>query len=215
VKTILLLGSILGVAFLAACGEDENPVIPPPGGSPEYENLTEREHVINNLELSCNDRNLSRYDELVDDNFTFHFSPGDVGGTIPAQWGRTDEMAAATGLFCRTGCDPGVPLCRSIRMDVKFEDGVTWDAVVPLSTPTETWYTTTVFYEFTVEIEPDVTYIAVPGARAQFTVRNAGTDESPQWRLVEWRDLGDGAIVVQGPASTEASTWGSIKALYR
>ena len=123
--------------------------------------------------------------------------------------------AAATGLFCRTGCDPGVPLCRSIRLDVRFEDGVTWDAVVPLSTPTETWYTTTVFYEFTVEFEPDETFIAYAGSRSQFTVRNVGTDESPRWRLVEWRDLGNDAVVVQGPASTSARTWGSIKALYR
>jgi hypothetical protein len=47
-----------------------------------------------------------------------------------------------------------------------------------------------VFYEFKFDMEPDDTYIAVPGARAQFTVRNTGTEDAPLWKLVEMRDLG-------------------------
>jgi hypothetical protein len=84
-----------------------------------------------------------------------------------------------------------LPLCRSIRMDLKYESGVQWVDVIPEDFPNETWQTTTVFYEFTIEIEPDETFIAVPGARAQFTVRNIGTVDDPLYKLVEFRDLGD------------------------
>jgi hypothetical protein len=45
-------------------------------------------------------------------------------------------------------------------------------------------------------------------------LRNIGTDATPEWRLVELRDLSSGP----GAAfrlSTQTSTWGAIKALYR
>ena len=47
------------------------------------------------------------------------------------------------------------------------------------------------FYDFQIDVEPDMTYINNPGAKAQFTIRNAGTEEAPLWKLVEFRDLGD------------------------
>jgi hypothetical protein len=91
---------------------------------------------------------------------------------------------------------------------------VVWAEVIPEDFPSEKWYTTSVYYEFTFEMDPDMTYLAVPGSLAQFTVRNAGTDNTPQWRLVEWRDLAGNNAAMRGPASTDRSTWGSIKALY-
>jgi hypothetical protein len=75
-------------------------------------------------------------------------------------------------------------------MDLLWEDGVEWVEVIPESAPDETWYTTTVFYDFTIEVAPDTKYIPYAGAKGQFTVRNAGTDESPNYKLVEFRDLG-------------------------
>ncbi len=183
---------------------------PPPGK--KIQPLTTREHVLNNLELSYTLQQYSPYDELLDPNFTFFFSPGDVGGSIPAQWGRADELRMASMLFDKSLNQPPYPTCRSIRMDLKFESGVVWVEVEPLNFPGEKWYTTTVYYEFTFEMVPDMTYIAVPGSQTQFTVRNVGTDDAPQWRLVEWRDLGytsaKAANDVPGP------TWGGIKSLY-
>jgi hypothetical protein len=99
-------------------------------------------------------------------------------------------------------------------MDILFEDGVAWTEVFPPGG--ETWYMTTVFYEFKFDMEPDHTYISVPGARARFTVRNAGTEDAPLWKLVEMRDLGaDGLFSTVASGGTEATTWGAIKAVYR
>jgi hypothetical protein len=170
--------------------------------------------VLNNLELSYNKRNFAEFDNLLDANFSFYFSLGDVGGNIPEQWGRTEERSATMMMFDRDLNVPGYPVCRSIRVDLKFEGGVAWDDTVPPAFPSETWYTTTVYYEFTFEMLPDMTYIATPGSQAQFTVRNVGTDEAPQWRLVEWRDLGYGSAAVLSAVSTESTTWGRIKVLY-
>jgi len=170
---------------------------------------------LNNLELSYTQQKYPPYDELLDPNFTFFFSPGDVGGNIPDQWGRAEELGVATLLFDRSLNQPPYPTCRSIRMDLKFESGVVWVEVIPDDFPEEIWYTTTVYYEFTFEMNPDMTYIATPGSQAQFTVRNAGTDDAPQWRLVEWRDLAANSVALQSAASAGRTTWGSVKALYQ
>jgi len=55
----------------------------------------------------------------------------------------------------------------------------------------------------------------VAGAKGEFTVRNAGTDAEPRWRLVEFRDLAEKFVTVRLSAGTEGSTWGQVKALYR
>jgi len=56
------------------------------------------------------------------------------------------------------------------------------------------------------------TYIAQPGSLAQFTVRNAGTVDAADWRLIEWRDLGRNSLVAR--AIGQATTWGGVKSLY-
>jgi hypothetical protein len=81
----------------------------------------------------------------------------------------------------------GANRCKTITMDLQFESGVQW---IEIDAPNdETWYTTTVFYDFEFDVEPDTQYINNPGAKGQFTVRNAGTDSAPKWRLVEFREL--------------------------
>ena len=212
---------ILGFLFVAsalviACEADKDRVTDTGGNQQSFfQNLTEREHVLNNLELSYTQQSYSPFEKLLDPNFTFFFSPGDVGGNIPPQWGRIEELSVAELLFDRSLNNPNYPTCSSIRMDLKFESGVTWVSGVPEDFPTETWYTATVYYEFTFEMEPDQTYIAVPGSQAQFTVRNAGTDDAPQWRLVEMRDLGIDIAALRSGTGTEKTTWGGVKALYR
>jgi hypothetical protein len=202
VRIVLVSMLIVAAALLVACGEEE--VV---GGicdlCPTFQPLTARENVVNNLELSYNKRNFAEFDELLDSDFTFYF-----GGTIPAQWGRADETAVTMMLFDRDLNVPGVPVCRSIRVGLSLENGVQWVELPSPQVLGEVWYTTTVYYEFTFEMAPDLTYIAVPGSQAQFTVRNAGTDDAPQWRLVEWRDLADNT-------ATNATTWGGVKSLYR
>jgi hypothetical protein len=184
---------LLSLAFVPACGDDPASP-PPPDNSPKLLALTSRVAVLNNIEVAWNMRNVTAYDALLDANFSFYFAPGDVGGDIPVQWGRVDEMRSASCLFTsKNGATPdcpNAPQCRSIRMDLQYDE-VQWGQIIPDQFPDEIWYTTTVPYTFTFKMEPDQTYTNEGNAQAEFTVRNVGTDSDPHWQLVEFRDLGN------------------------
>lgn len=211
---ILVLLFVVGLAATLACEDDpveqiilhcfDCPIDP-----------TTREAVLYNIEKAHEKRLLDWYEEVLDPNFTFFLSNSDVGGGLPVSWGRSDEITANTNLFSNSP-PAQYPRCKRIQIDIQWEGGVVWTEVIPESAPDETWYTTILDYDFKIDVEPDMTYINDPGAKAQFTVRNAGTEDAPQWRLVEMRDLGDDSSVVQGGvASTVSTTWGSVKAIYR
>jgi hypothetical protein len=123
------------------------------------------------------------------------------------QWGRSDEVTTTSGLLAAAD---------KIDMSIDWKDAygksnVAWSEQVSGS---ETWYYATVFYHFTIKIG-DYTYIPNSGAKAQFTVRNAGTAEAPHWQLVEFRDLGSPSLFNATSTATNVSTWGAIKAKYR
>ena len=211
----LLSALTAGLAMLVAC--DPDPVRP--GGTPAaaYENLSQRAHVLNNLELAYNKRNITKYDELLDDNFTFVLSPGDVDAGLPPQWGRAEELQYNRDLFDVNYAGQG--RCKSILLDVVWEDSLVWQAETMPSAPGETWYTATAYYRFKFEFEPDITFVNLSGAKAEFVVRNAGTDAAPHWQLVEMYDS-DAILlstfrVTRVGTTRESMTWGGIKALYR
>ncbi len=196
-KPLLLLMLIAMVATAASCIFDpksDTPVIPP--NNQKFQNLSERWHVLNNVELAYTKRNLDKYDQLLDNDFTFFLSSGDVGGGLPDSWDRNTEVQANTNLFSTD--QPPAPLkrCISIVMNVQWEDdqgkpNLAWIEFTPPNS-SETWYTTTVKYDFKIDVEGDLTYINNPGSQAQFTVRDAGPvgDLPHHWQLVEFRDLG-------------------------
>jgi hypothetical protein len=211
-KLSFIAALIVPLALGLACEDEAGPIeVPPP---PErFENLTEREHVLNNIEVSYNKRRIDTYDELLDDGFEFFLSAGDVRGGLPPSWGRAEELQYNVSLF-----DPnysGEHRCKRIQMDLLFESGVQWIEVVPGASPGEVWYMATVAYEFTFEMEPDDTFVSAEGSAAQFTVRNTGTVDEPRWKLVECRDLGGGLRGARRVASVEQPSWGGVKALYR
>lgn len=188
----MLLVMLASPLLVAACSDDPTSPPPPPGQSGEFD-LSRRWHVLSNIEYAYQTRRPDVYDELLNADFTFYFSPGDVGGGSPETFDRTEELDATTRLFNsnQQSDPPADPVCSSIRLDLVFdEDTLYWIEVEPEAFPGELWYTTTVFYMFTFEMEPNTTYIAQNGAKAQFTIRNTGTEENPHWELVEFRDLG-------------------------
>jgi len=191
-RNLILLCLAVLVAATASCifdpKKDEGDDDDKPKQS--YQDLTQKWHVLNNLELAYRDRLVNRYQDVLDPQFTFFFSEGDVGGEVPEQWGRDEEIEATTRLFDKTLNDPNFPRCKSIAMDLVNEQTVNWVSVVPEAFPDETWYTANVFYDFQFELEPDLTLIPFLGSKGQFTVRDVGTPEKAKWQLVEFRDLG-------------------------
>jgi hypothetical protein len=191
----MLCGLSVLLLFSSSCLLDpkEAPPDPDPGEQLVIQDLTQKWHVLNNIEYAYSRRQLSVYDALLSQNFTFFFAPGDVGGEIPEQWGRVDEKDATGRLFVSNNQSepPADPVCRSIRLDLQYDkDTIQWVEIIPEDFPEETWYSATVFYTFTFEIDPDLTLIAQNGAKAVFTIRNVPQSGQDRWELVEFRDLG-------------------------
>jgi hypothetical protein len=196
-RSFILCGLFIMALVVSSCildpdekdKDDENP-----GEVVTRQDLTQKWHVLNNIEYAYKQRRIDVYDELLNTDFTFFFAPGDVGGEVPDQWGRDLEKDANTRLFLSNEQSepPADPVCRSIRLDLQYDkDTVNWVDVIPENFPDEVWQTTTIVYSFTFEMAPDNTYIAENGAKAQFTIRNVPQGGEDHWTLVEFRDLGN------------------------
>jgi hypothetical protein len=206
----------LAVCAMVACSSDSTTPEPPPS-RPTFKPLTTKQAVLYNIQLAYNQRNITQYDKLLDNGFMFYPSSRDVNaGSLPDQWGRAEEVLYNSRMF-----DPGYSgpnRCKSIDMDLQFERGVQWVEVVPNANPNETWYMTTVYYNFEIVVDPSTDFQPAPNSRAEFTVRNAGTNNAPAWRLAEMRDLG--APLPPGAQATSVAgvtpaTWGKVKYLYQ
>lgn len=206
IKSWLLIVLLVVTSGVVACGGEDDPVAPPP--PPE---LSTREGVLTKIESAYNKRRIANYNAILDANFIFYLAPGDVVGNMPDSWNRVDEIDLNTRLFDRNYTT--LP-CQSIFMDIRSEEGLSWTEVIPESAPTETWYQTTLFYNFRFDISPN-TFIPNTGSKAVFTVRNAGTADDPHWQLVEMRDLGGDPLMNTTAAATEPTTWGGVKVMYR
>ena len=116
--------------------------------------------------------------------------------TCPSRGTGRIEIGANTNLFSTDPLTPPLKTCLSIQMDLQWENDkgepdLAWIEFTPPNS-TETWYTTTVRYDFKIDVVGDLTYINNPGSQAQFTVRDAGPfgENAHHWQLVEFRDLG-------------------------
>jgi len=198
--------------LIPACSDSDDPKPGPvtPIPTSPYENLIEKEHVLTNLVNSYIWRNATEYERLLDkEKYTFFFSTGDVGGQIPAQWGLVEDLLATQNLL-----DPNYSGAkRVISIDLALiYDTQQW---VPFQGDGgEIWWAVTVLYSFNIKTADDFTYLSDQGTRAQFIVRNVGTTEAPQWRLVQWMDLGSSRKIQRTATVVEDTSWGRVKALY-
>ncbi len=215
-KALAILIVAAGVLLAIACEDDiSSPICACPPVAFEEQNLTERWHVLNNIEYAYGSRSSDVYDRLLNSDFVFYFSPGDVGGGIPPTWSRGEDLDATTLLFESNlqSDPPQYPVCHSMRLDLLYDSNtIEWFPVVPNDYPTETWYTSTVNYVFTFEMDPNITYVSLSGAKVQVTIRNVPQRGKDHWELVELRDLGDN--LRNSDTAQQAPTWGRVKALY-
>ena len=186
-RTVLLVCTLALIAGVTSCIFDPNNGDPTPP-LPPIKDLTQKEHVLINMELAYNNRQIDWYNGALDKNFTFFLSTGDIGNGLPDQWDRATEILYNRRMFDKNYSK--LP-CQSITMDIRLEDGVIWTEIIPESAPTEKWYKATLYYDFKIDIAPN-TYIPLPGAQAEFTVRDAGAygKYAHHWQLVQFRDLG-------------------------
>lgn len=193
-RSILTGIAIMSLAVLPACflspedskGKPEDP--PPP-----FEDLTQKEHVLINLQRAYNQRVYNEYNKLLDADFVFFFDLGDVGGnggTIPEQWTREAELNATANMFNPNYTGSPHPIT-AIDLTLDGLSNLVWVPMQPQDPKFagETWYFTTVPYNFNIQAQPDITYIQSGNPKAQYTVRSIDIDGTTYWRLVQWRDI--------------------------
>jgi len=220
----LALLAVLLVMPISACNDnDTNPVKPKDG----YKTLSAdgpRDNSLFNLQLSCNERNVDRYDELLEENFVFYFSPADVlNGTVSSEsWNRASEMTAATNLFDPNYSNPAQEPVQDIDLLLAYPEGDDqWTPIEPedqVTYPGETWYQKIVTYNLVVQLPGDFQYVGL-NKQAALVLRAATTNSKQVWRIVTWRDdtgTSFRGVVRRGQAAgiAEDTTWGQVKALY-
>lgn len=188
-----------------------------------YRELTERDEVLSNLEAACNERNIERYNELLDNDFVFHFSIADVenGSVQVSSWGRAAEIASARNMFDPNFSKPGVNPVSDIELRLVYAAGDDpWTPITPSDPeryPGETWYEKVVTYYLTVTAG-DMQFICMD-VNASFVVRWASVGDKQYWRIVVWRDdtgtrLGWLPGSQQPTAVVPILTWGRVKDVF-
>jgi len=203
----------LAIACLVFTACDDDPAEPKKVTPSAYQDLTQEWHVLNNLAEAYDDKNVTRFEELLDAaSFVFYFDPGDVGGqlNIPTQWDYAAELQSATNMF--TG-EPGLNDNPILTIDLFLFDieNVAWsDVSAHPDFPGETLREAVVRYDYFIDTTKDLQHITAGEPVARLIVRNVGGT----WKIARWYDQPGGALLRAG-ASTEESTWGQVKALYR
>jgi len=198
----LLCAGIL--VFACSDEEQENCCLVDPG-SPGFENLTERWHVLNNLEAAYNQRNSTEYDRIIDpDDFTFMFTVS----SSSQSWGPVADKRATAALLQDA---------INIDLDIVLPDTLLWTPISPDSFPDETWYQVTVIYMFVMRFnrDPETTFLTANQPLTSLIVRPYDDNGTERWRLVEWTDLANTlTIIPRASGSVEETTWGGVKALF-
>lgn len=218
VTPAILLGLVC--VLFTSCSDDDDIVAPPS----KYKDLTLRDHVLFNLEKSYNERNLERYDELLDADFVFVFSEADVANGLVTfkEWNRAREIAATRNFFDPTFSKPGFDPVSDVDLTLAYVKGeAEWEEIEPadpVEYPLEKWYKKTVTYSLTVK-SGDRTF-AGHNIQATFALRRAKDMVGKEfWRIVVWQDDTGftRATDLDGKARSPSGTyvtWGQVKSLY-
>jgi hypothetical protein len=201
-----------------SCSDDDNPAKPK---EDPYclEATCPRDNVLYNLQSAYNDRNISRYDELLDDDFVFYFSAADVqNGTVSSSyWSRAAEINANKNMFDPNYSNPNQQPVQDIDLALVYTQGDDqWtpsDAPDQVRYPGETWHQKTVTYSLTVQLPGDFQYVGL-NKQAAFVLRAATKDSKLVWRIVTWRDDTGSTLRAQAAAVSAETTWGQIKEVF-
>jgi len=194
-KRIAALALAGMVAFgLNSCilNPDENK--PPDKPTSQYKCLEvtcPRDNVLINLQSAYNDRNISRYDELLDADFVFYFSTEDVLNGTVEYWSRAAEINANKNMFDPNYSNPNQEPVQDINLVLTYPEGDDqWTQITPedqVKYPGETWYQKIVGYNLTVQLPGDFQYVGL-NKQAAFVLRAATKDTKQSWKIIVWRD---------------------------
>ena len=119
----LPLLAVLLVMPISSCSDDDSNPVKPKAGYKTLDADGPRDNVLNNLQFAYNDRNISRYDELLDQDFIFYFSEYDFqNGLVTVEyWSRAAEINANKNIFDPNYSNPTQEPVQDIDISAKGE----------------------------------------------------------------------------------------------
>jgi len=201
ISTIALAVFLTGVFNSCILDPKEDPPPTVIDQKEAYRPLTSPENVMFNFQKAYRERNAVKYADLLDPDFIFFFSDGDVGGDppIPEYWYYDDEINSTSNMFNPNWVDPDPdmpePPISKITVTVFFS-GVTWTSYVDADPKYsgEVWKRATMRYDYRIYAGDNI-YEVGTDPQAEFTCRPVQVDDGAgglkeEWRLMRWRDLG-------------------------
>jgi hypothetical protein len=168
--------------------------------------------AIHDLQRAYNQRDQDHYAGLLADDFLYLFAPQDVGGSggIPDSWGRVDEIESANAIFSG---EPNAEGFRCEAVSLGFLPGSDGPS------PIEDWRMATLSQ---IQLAVDTRHAdsgeplryELYGDRADLhfvrTVEIEPVSGERIWKIIQWEDKPAATRL-----STDPTTWGRIKALWR
>jgi hypothetical protein len=186
---ILVIGLLMPAFGSCIFAPKEKPVEPGTGSGGSYlplDDVDAPDNLLENLELSYNQRNFGEFVKLMDNSgeFTFFLGPQDIKPGKD-QWGIGEELGKTQAMFDR---DPpaGRPRASNIELDLIFGDEP-WQPEDSPAHPDETWYSKPVEYVLVVQVA-QTTFTQNKSVFALFTARFIDVDGTPTWQIVKWHD---------------------------
>lgn len=204
--TVLAGCLVAGGVLSYGCNQDD-PAKPEPPAAVEFKDLTQKDDVLFNLELSYNERVINQYDKLLDDDFVFYFSRFDVDNNgTPEYWDRTTDVVVTEKILD----GDRVNALSLVKLNLDYPDTSWTEVSAPPSHEGETWYRQTIGYDFKVQTRTGWEFRA-HDKYVEITIR--WDDTLKHWRIVRMRDgappQAPGAL---SPAGIAPVYWGTFKA---
>jgi hypothetical protein len=210
-----LLAGLVCLAVFISCGDDTPTSPKKKSPAVVWPSLEEKDDVFDYLELVYTQKDSSRYEKLLDDNFNFRFGDDDYNsGITPRDWDRSHEINSVNNL-CNNVAIPKYGSVMQIDLDI-YPQGI-WTEIPKNDPPFagETWYQKPFTYRI---LATTTSGWSLKGydIRALIIVRQSEVEGKNIWRIVQWNDDIDRTYLRQAknPRSVEECSWGQIKALY-
>ena len=194
------------------------------GGDPDpdpYLARTSPDNVLNNFQVAWRTRNIGRYSQLLAEDYRFYFdNETRTHMGLPPYWTTAEESTQVGNLF-------NSQQVAGIYIALKWPLGTAHPATEP---GRENWVYLDVL-DVLLEVDltpttdlPEGVTLQVDDQKQRYYFRRGKTEPAAPgdtlFYLTEWRDYGSGSGYlsnsgVSRPTTSESSTWGGIKAIFR
>lgn len=173
------------------------------------------------LPEACSNEDSASYDAALDEEYTFELLPLDSDPSQPSPWWeKPEELRIAGNMFESRYNDDGQRVVR-IALDIVERSDAVDNTNYPGKPPGETWFRVTALIDLLVVVEDPadpygvINYVV---SSDQIFVVRPDPDDASLWVVYKQRDqepINKRLLQAAFGSSTEQTSWGSVKELFR